>query len=341
MEIKMNNEISNAIRDVAKLISNNEEQISQLIDIFNKIVQVQFTNNLLNNVSHAAETGPIISFKDDKGEFKVVCNKIIVTLPVFNATNNNIHHYRVDMRHEIFHAFANLLNNKTIRLDIDKNRMVLNLGGKINERNMYNVQKDQHDSYASVLFNEIVTDISAYCSYYKCMESIVNGNGLEIINDTYGMGNGYRQLFPLGMCIIKAFSNYNCDYDRLSQNKFEAKFTSDNEKVYYNDLLYGVLYNPLFIKDLFIKYTSEEDWQTLENISKRILTNFKENVEKVDYNNVKEYLNVLSKYLNKKYQMENDPIIKKQLEVIISNFNTNYSKAINYYSNLQYIGRSQ
>ena len=314
------------------------------------MVQVQFTDNTLVNVSHAASTEPVIDFKEDNGIFKVICNKIIITLPSFNNTTN-IHHYRIDMRHEFFHAFANLLNEKTIRLDIDNNIMILNLGGKINERNMYNPRNDHNDLNASVLFNEIVTDISAYCSYYPqlniSMDQILNSGGLESINSIYSMGNGYRQLFPLGMCIIKAFSNYKCDYDKLKQNKFEAKFPSDNETIYYNDLLYGVLYNPLRTKDLFIKYTSENDWQKLEEISESILTDLKENGRKVDFKNIEGYLKILEKYLNNKYKMENNPILKEQLKIIISDFNSNYNKALTYYRNLEcndrnvYNGRSR
>ena len=330
-------EINNAIRDVARLISNDEQQINQLVEIFKKKVTVQFTQNTIEGTSHAAGTNPIIDFKEENGTFKVVCNKIIVTLPqLLNTTN--IHHFRIDARHEFFHAFAYLLNNNIIRLNVDK--IFFNLGGKINERSMYDLRRDNNDSYASILFNEIVTDLSAYCSYYPqlniSMNQILNDNGIESINNTYGMGNGYRQLFPLGMCIIKAFSNYNCDYDRLGQNKFEAKYQSNSDKVYYNDLLYGILYNPLSIKDSFIKYTSEEDWQTLENIAKNIVTDFKEKDRKVDYDNIQECLTVLAKYLNNKYQKTNDLILKQQISIIIAEFNEYYKKALNYYSNIGY-----
>lgn len=334
----IDDEINNAIRDVARLISNDEQQINQLMDIFKKRVTVQFTQNTIEGTSHAAGTDPIIDFKEENGTFKVVCNKIIVTLPqLLNTTN--IHHFRIDARHEFFHAFAYLLNDNIIRLNVDK--LFFNLGGKINERSMYNPRRDNNDSYASVLFNEIVTDLSAYCSYYPqlniSMNQILNGNGLESINEIYGMGNGYRQLFPLGKCIIKAFSNYNCDYDRLGQNKYEAKYKSDsNDNIYYNDLLYGIIYNPLSIKDSFIKYTSEEDWQALENIAKCIVTDFKENDRKVDYENIQSCLNILAKYLNNKYQKTNDPVVKRQLVVIINEFNDYYNKAINYYNDLQH-----
>ncbi len=337
MEYLINNEINSAICDVARLISNDEQQINQLVEILKKMVTVQFTQNAIEGTSHAAGTDPIIDFKEENETFTVVCNKIIVTLP-YLLSANNIHHFRIDARHEFFHAFAYLLNNKIIRLNVDK--MYFNLGGKINERSMYNPRCDNNDSYASILFNEIVTDLSAYCSYYPklniSMNQILNGNGLETINNTYGMGNGYCQLFPLGMCVIKAFSNYNCDYDRLGQNKFEAKYQSDSDKVYYNDLLYGILYNPLSIKDSFIKYTSEEDWQTLENIAKKIVTDFKEKDRKVDYDNIQEFLTVLAKYLNNKYQKTNDLILKQQLTIIIAEFNEYYKKALNYYGNLGY-----
>ena len=339
MEYLIDNEINNAIRDVAKLISNDEQQINQLVEKFKKKVTVQFAQHTIDGTSHAAGTDPIIDFKEDNGTFKVVCNKIVVTLPELSNTTN-IHHFRIDARHEFFHAFAYLLNNNIIRLNVNSGKMFFNLGGKINERSMYNPRHDNNDSYASVLFNEIVTDLSAYCSYYPqlniSMNQILNGNGLESINDTYGMGNGYRQLFPLGMCIIKAFSNYRCDYDRLGQNKYEAKYPTDSDNVYYNDLLYGILYNPLTIKDSFIKYTTEEDWQTLENIAKNIVTDFKGKDRKVDYDNIQECLTILAKYLNNKYQKINDPIIKNQLAMIIPEFNEYYKKSLSYYSNLGY-----
>lgn len=340
MRYQIDYEIENAIRDIARLVSNDEQQISQLIDIFKKMVSVQFTQNTIEGTSHAAGTDPIIDFKEENGTFKVVCNKIIVTLPQLLNTSN-IYHFRIVARHEFFHAFAYLLNDNIIRLNVDK--MFFNLGGKINKRSMYNPRHDNNDSYTSVLFNEIVTDLSAYCSYYPqlniSMNQILNGNGLEVINDTYGMGDGYRQLFPLGKCILKAFSNYNCDYDRLEKNKYEAKYEANdnnNNNIYYNDLLYGILYNPLSIKDSFTKYTSEEDWQALENIAKNIITDFKKKDRTVDYENIQSCLNILAKYLNSKFQKTNDPIIKRQLVVIINEFNDYYNKAINYYSSLQH-----
>lgn len=330
----MENEINNAIYDVAKLISKDEQQVKQLIEIFKSMVEVQFTNEGLD-ISHTAATVPKIDFKEDNGEFKLYVKKVVVILPPLKNTTN-IHHYRIDMRHEFFHAFANLLNNKTIRLNTNFKKMILNVGGKINERNWSNPRTDQNDSQASVLFNEIVTDMSAYCSYYENVkDQVINGNGIESIKNNYGIGNGYSELFPLGVCIIKAFTNYECDYNRLSQNTFEAKYQTDNETVYYNDLLYGILYDPLRIKDKFIKYTTEGDWVTLENISKRILTDFKENGRKVDCYNVQEYLKVLAKYLNNRYQMENDPVLKKHLEQVIFKFNNNYRYAVGYYYNLQ------
>ena len=339
MKYLIDNEINNAIFDVARLISSDEQQINKLVQIFKKKVTVQFTQNTIEGTSHAAATDPKIDFKEENETFKVVCNEIIVTLPqLLNTTN--IHHFRIDARHEFFHAFAYLLNDNIIRLNVDKKSLNLNLGGKINERSVYNPRFDNNDSYASVLFNEIVTDFSAYCSYYPqlniSMDQILNGNGLESINNTYGMGDGYRQLFPLGKCIIKAFSNYDCDYDRLGQNKFEAKYQSDSEKIYYNDLLYGILYDPLSIKDSFVKYTSEEDWQNLENIAKNIITDFKEKDRKVDYDNIQKCLTILAKYLNNKYQNTTDLIIKKQLAIIITEFNKYYNEALNYYSNLRY-----
>ena len=96
------------------------------------------------------------------------------------------------------------------------------------------------------------------------------------------------------------------------------------------------MYDPLSIKDSFVKYTSEEDWQNLENIAKNIITDFKEKDRKVDYDNIQKCLMVLAKYLNNKYQNTTDLIIKKQLAIIITEFNKYYNEALNYYSNLRY-----
>ena len=184
MKYLIDNEINNAIFDVARLISSDEQQINKLVQIFKKKVTVQFTQNTIEGTSHAAATDPKIDFKEENETFKVVCNEIIVTLPqLLNTTN--IHHFRIDARHEFFHAFAYLLNDNIIRLNVDKKSLNLNLGGKINERSVYNPRFDNNDSYASVLFNEIVTDFSAYCSYYPqlniSMDQILNGNGLESV----------------------------------------------------------------------------------------------------------------------------------------------------------------
>ena len=111
MEYLINNEINNAICDVARLISNDEQQINQLVEIFKKMVTVQFTQNTIEWTSHAAGTNPIIDFKEENETFKVVCNRIMVTLPQLLSANN-IHHFRIDVRHEFFHAFVYLLNNK-------------------------------------------------------------------------------------------------------------------------------------------------------------------------------------------------------------------------------------
>ena len=101
MRYLIDDEKNNAIRDVARLICNDEQQINQLVEIFKKMVIVQFTQNPIEGTSFAACTKPVIDFKEEYGTFKVVCNKIIVTLPqLLNTTN--IHHFRIDARHEFF-----------------------------------------------------------------------------------------------------------------------------------------------------------------------------------------------------------------------------------------------
>ena len=325
----IDDEIKKAKEDVVKLITKDVNRQKELLELSERFIKISFTDeNTIGDTCFAASTKPIVNFKDDN----IIFERCEITYP--NLTyDTDINHYRVDLRHELFHAFTEMLclaNN----LKLINDKLYFGFGGKVID---YTDIKNQNDLPATVLFNEIVTDISAYSSYYGKngigLESIINGNGLEQIEYNYGYGNGYFELLPLGKCIIKAFENYNCDYDKLQQKTYGAKYeTSNNESIYYNDLLYGVMYNPLHTMEEVIKYTSKEDWNIMNDISKRILSLYEKNINP-EYKDIKNILDLLAKYLNNKYARIENKVLKEKFTYIISNFNKSYNEALAFYRN--------
>ncbi|MBR2744492.1 MAG: hypothetical protein IKE01_04265 [Clostridia bacterium] len=337
MEINIENEIQGAIYDIARLVSNNEEQAREIVQMLNKTVTINYVGGAIAGTSHAAETTPSIEFQiGSNNEVRRVCKGITITLPR-NITN--INHFRISCRHEFFHAIANLFNNSLSELNPETNTVTSNAGGKIEERDVKNIHAmPKKISPASVLFNELVTDLSAYCSYYPkaniSINSILNGDGLDEINRRYGMGDGYRQLFPLGLCIIKAFSNEPCNYDELDSNMYEAQYsTNSGSKEYVNELFQGVLFNPLGLKKNFIEYTSQEEWNKLEEVADRIMKNFKSNLS-VKYGDVLECTKIMAEYLIEKCERATDPKVKDNLVKIIKEYNALFDKARAYYKKL-------
>ena len=75
MKNLIDSEINNAIRDIAKLISSDEQQINQLVEIFKKKVTIQFTQHTIDGTSHAAGTDPIIDFKEDTEYYALLKEK--------------------------------------------------------------------------------------------------------------------------------------------------------------------------------------------------------------------------------------------------------------------------
>ena len=323
------NEIKKAKEDVIGLITKDNDEQKALMELSERYIKISFTDsNTIGDTCFAASSTPIIDIINDKVVFK----RCEITYQELKDSTD-INHYRVDLRHELFHAFTQMLSlGNNLKKINDK--QYLGFGGKIVD---FTDIKNQKNLPATVLFNEIVTDISAYSSYYGKdginLENIVNGNGLEQIEDNYGHGNGYFNLLPLGKCFIKSFSNYNCDYNQLQQQTYCATYKSDNnDNIFYNDLFYSVMYDPFHTMNQFKNNTSENEWEILNNVSGKILTLHEKNM-KPDYYDVKMILDMLAGYLNNKYAKIDDPVLQQNFAHVIYSFNNSYNDALKFYSN--------
>lgn len=179
----------------------------------------------------------------------------------------------------------------------------------------------------------------AYISTYKSIKSmndIIYGKGLENIDAKYGHYNGYYELLQLGLVIFNAFSNYPANYDSIINNGkeiFSCKYPNklNGEDLYYNDLLYGVMLNPMHIKNQFLKYCTEEDWNELNTASSSILNNFQNgrNIDKVGVNRL---LKLSEKYFNRKVLSCNNDLSSDIIKRLQQNFHERLEYAKGYYN---------
>lgn len=330
--------IEQAKKNIAKIIVGNSSNLcNELLEIFNDRIEIKIGSKSSNANFAAYTSGTLIHKFDDKGNLQVQSGKVSIGLPSPpNSNSLEFNGWYVDVHHELFHAFAKIMNGIK-QCENDGTFYYAPIGGKISILKRDNNGKliNGGDIPFSVLSNELVTDLLAYACTYKSLDGIFYGVYLDTINERFGHYDGYYELLQLGLVIFNAFSNYSPDYDQIFRNGdgiFNKKFVG-SETCYYNDLMYGILYNPAHIKNKFLEYLSEEDWNKLNKYSKSLLDNFQNNNRKMDKTEINNVMEIMKKYFVKKIEVmkKNNLLSDEVIKQLSVKFNERYEYAKTYY----------
>lgn len=333
----MQEEINKAINNIANLICGfNSQSSKELVRLFQEKVKIEFvdSNNNLENTNFSGGTKGTIIHKFDNNQLKVQNTNIVVTffknLPINNYT-------KVDIHHELFHAFTKLMMGIKNAEKKDNNTYLIPAGGKISTFIYENgLLKNNGDVPFFLLVNELMTDLFAYICTYQSMEGIIYSDDLISIKNNYGYKNGYFELLPLGLVIFNAFANYTPDYDKIynsSSGVFDKKYLSDNKIIYYNDLLYGIMFNPLYIKNKLLEGLTEDEYNELNRLSSMIINNFQNGSRTIKQEEIIKVLEIIKKYfVNKMDKIEEDITNEEILYDLFDKFNQRYNSSINYYN---------
>lgn len=328
--------IENAKQVIVELIcGNNLELGRELLSYFNNVVEISF-DGISDNVNFGAHTAGALKYEFKNGDLLVKSSEISIRLPMPpNQNSPQFNGWMVDVHHELFHAFTKLINGIK-KCENEGDLYYAPSGGKISIMKYNNgTLNNCGDVPCSVLFNELITDLIAYASTYKSIDGIIYGDDLATIDERFGHYNGYFELLQLGLVIFNGFSNYSPNYDYMANKGiFEGKYTNkiDGEYCYYNDLLYGVMYNPMHIKTQFLKYCSEDEWEQLNEASKLILYDFQNRGRIINKECVKKIMELIGKYFENKMNSLENNLDSEITDIIRRKFNERFEYAKNYYN---------
>ena len=336
--------VRKAVEDIAFVVAgNNKLDIDTLVDYFYNNVTIKYGQRN-DNPNHAAATSGAVS----KINSKYVNTNLGVNLPLPPDSINSPDYYWwvVDIHHELFHIFTKIINSNSNNERINDNLTLVSTGGVITKLVKKNgVFQNGGQMYCSKMMNELTTDLMAYILTYTrfypetnyTIEDIIDNNGLEEIEAIYKHKNGYYELLQLELLMVKAFNNYSVSYDSILRTKthgiFDLKYPStDNQTVYYNDLFYGVMCDPISLKNQIKNTLGVEDYNRLEDYSYKIINNFENNGRTIDKQAIINVMNLLKTYFDKRIQylkasgVDDDTII-----ILQRDFYKRFQKAASYY----------
>lgn len=346
-DAERNEKVNSAIRNIASLIAGNDGNLyNALVSIFHDKVKIHYgaQNENPNYAAGCSSSSSIVDGKNNNINIDVNLRRppISITTPEYNW-------WIVDVHHELFHAFTKILNSGKLIEKSDDKTTLASTGGKITVFNDNNgIKVNGGDLPVSKLFNELTTDLMAYILTYNRffgvsnikIDEILNGTQLELIASVYKFKNGYYELLQLGLLISAAFTNYPANYDYI-ENKGKSFFDLKFGDMQYNDLFNGIMYNPLDIKNKLLESISIEDWNKLNESSKKIISSFENGgriVERVEISNV---MKIMKHYFDNKIQKMRDQNIDEEIiQRVERDFEARYQYVANYYGILDLVDES-
>lgn len=223
-----------------------------------------------------------------------------------------------DIQYHFTHEICNSITNYLPRFK--KNKGYKDKKGNVKKPfmgNIYEVSKKGNKTLYGTMFNVTAIDMISTMSL-----KANNGENIkDIFNKKYdneGMGiESYSLFTSVTRLAIAAFSNNPCvNYDVAYENNielFNAKsYVSNEDKLWANDFLYGILYDPTHIERVFDRYMGEGSYKKLcldldkafecaingETIPKALIVRSIQ--ELTDFSNTRTY----AKYDSKSYSRE-------------------------------------
>ncbi len=346
-EAERNEIVNAAIRNIADLIAgNNSNLYSNLISIFNSKVKIYFDAKN-DNPNFAAGCSSSASLVDGKNN-NIDINVNLRTPPI-SRKSIEYNWWIVDIHHELFHAFTKLLNSGKLTEQTDNKTILAATGGKISIFSVNNgVKVNSGDLQVSLLFNELTTDLMAYILTYTRflqtrninVDGILHSVDLESIANTFGYKNGYYELLQLGLFISEAFTNYPVNYDNITQNR-KSFFDLETNNMQYNDLFYSIMYNPLILKNKLLESLSNDDWNSLNENAKIIMSSFQNRGRTIEKESIAEVMKIIKKYFTDKIEkMRNQKIDEIRIQLLEKHFEERYQYVANYYGITELVDES-
>lgn len=346
-ETERNEKVNVAIRNIADLIAGNDSNLyNALVSIFNDKVKIHYgaQNENPNFAAGCSSAASIVDGKNNNINIDVNLRR-----PPISSTTPEYNWWIVDVHHELFHAFTKILNSDKLTEKIDNETILASTGGKITIFNDNNGKKvNSGDLPVSLLFNELTTDLMAYILTYMRflatnnvnVSGILHGVHLESIAQTYGYKNGYYELLQLGLLLSEAFTNYPVNYDYII-NKRRSFFDQENNNMQYNDLFYGIMYNPLSLKNKLLESISNDDWNALNENSNIIISSFQNSGRTIEKENIAEVMKIIKKYFTDKIRkMKEQNIGEDIIQLVEKNFEDRYQYVANHYGILDLVDES-
>ena len=245
-----------------------------------------------------------------------------------------IHYYFI---HEICNSISQILPK------YNKNKGYKDLKGNVKRPFMGAIYEESNNGEKTIygsLFNvasiDMITSMSKKANNGEKIDDIFNtpynNEDMEI--------NSYQLFTSLTQLAIAAFSNNPCvNYDyafKTSKELLNAKsYVSNEEKLWANDFLYGILYDPTHIERVFDRYMGEGQYKKLcldldnafecaingEQIPRELITRSMQKL--TDFNNTRTYL----KYDSKSYS-------KDIAKSIVGNYKKVYEQTIKEFSKI-------
>lgn len=247
--------------------------------------------------------------------------------------------------HEFCHAVANILaylNNRRIIKDgivkingIEKNIAIArdNVAGMIKERNAKTGELVGQGFYGK-MFNETMMDIISAMSINNYGPDVTSVTVDDVLKKNYRhTGNeqtGYTIFTTITRLMIAAFSNVfinNFSYQNLVNNGASMLTAnvrlSDGNVVRANDFLYGIMFDPLHIEQIYDFYMGTDSYRKLCEKLDKMFIEFTNGKKQINSNDVKDVMNKVSDFCNIKCQayINSGKISNQGLAVMVDNYN--------------------
>ena len=359
--------VNDIIRRLIYLIAGNNSQLqSELKNNIEKSLKIIFIENEYANRTQNFKAVTECEPKINVNKYNKVCvnndNSRYISIKIQNiplVNHPNFDDAYLIMAHEMFHAITYILSNNTECIKVDDNNQYLaGTGGSLY---LFERKNNTFERISGIklgkFFNELTTDIISYIILDSFHYGTVNldnflRNPYYIIGAAkyYKIGTGYHQLSSgLGLLTLRAFENFPVDYRQIIKNGiFDSKYPSDdNEILFYNDLLEGVLRNPLHLYKCYEKVMGKSEWIKFCVLADKLIKGFPNNLKSDNFkSDVEEYIKILKKYFDNKIKqlqdekkIDNNYVIRLKQNFneiyyeVLKQFNININEVVEYFEN--------
>ena len=309
----------------------NEEKITRLKGIFDALVEKI-------NIVPTGQEGEYIGKNGRKGVCYILKDNANLGIEIFGFQGANQSQYE-DVLYSSMHEFTHAVVEIFSRIREKYPTGVVRDGVK--RSNAFGAVKKEgpegKQEYG-VMFNETMMDMIAAMamnSYIVDGHKSVNEMLVTRQNEWGNEGSAYSFLTSVTRLMIASFStNPNVDYDRLIEEEvgiFDIKtIFHDGSSSFANDFLYGIVFDPMHIEEVYDGVMGEGKYQELcekvDSLFARVYNNRELSAEEVSddiSNTIKYLMETLPDFLNQRMAQfrASGKLTDAEISAINSNFN--------------------